>query len=217
MKAAHQKMLSAALPCRHTTILHIPPPKSQTPMGLSAASSRLATGGCLHRGRVRTPLADPCITLDGRGAQKRRIFHGKIPVLTLGLFPSSLYDGVSEFSCKDGSQKLPASAINDEFCDCTDGVPFTLSPPSLSTPLPPSRLEPPPPCRPPPPSIPLFHVQRGADPPLMPTPGSDEPGTSACSNGKFFCPNKGHKSLTIFSSRVNDGICGINSPGASHR
>ncbi|GMN49631.1 hypothetical protein TIFTF001_018799 [Ficus carica] len=38
--------------------------------------------------------------------------------------------------------------------------------------------------------------------------GSDEPGTSACPNGKFYCKNKGHAPLVLFSSRVNDGICG---------
>lgn len=33
-------------------------------------------------------------------------------------------------------------------------------------------------------------------------------GTSACPNGKFYCPNAGHVPLLLFSSRVNDGICG---------
>lgn len=37
--------------------------------------------------------------------------------------------------------------------------------------------------------------------------GSDEPGTSACSNGRFYCLNLGHKPLELPSSRVNDHIC----------
>uniref|UniRef100_A0A7S3Z9M4 Glucosidase 2 subunit beta n=1 Tax=Lotharella globosa TaxID=91324 RepID=A0A7S3Z9M4_9EUKA len=37
--------------------------------------------------------------------------------------------------------------------------------------------------------------------------GSDEPGTSACANGKFFCNNAGFQELTVPSSRVNDGLC----------
>ncbi|XP_058079152.1 glucosidase 2 subunit beta-like [Magnolia sinica] len=37
--------------------------------------------------------------------------------------------------------------------------------------------------------------------------GTDEPGTSACPDGRFYCRNVGHTPLTLFSSRVNDGIC----------
>lgn len=33
-------------------------------------------------------------------------------------------------------------------------------------------------------------------------------GTSACPNGKFYCKNAGHAPLFVYSSRVNDGICG---------
>eukprot|EP01018_Ginkgo_biloba_P017188 Gb_23319 [translate_table: standard] len=37
--------------------------------------------------------------------------------------------------------------------------------------------------------------------------GTDEPGTSACPEGKFYCINAGDTPLRLFSSRVNDGIC----------
>lgn len=37
--------------------------------------------------------------------------------------------------------------------------------------------------------------------------GTDEPGTSACPSGKFYCRNRGHIPYLLFSSRVNDGIC----------
>ncbi|WVZ25417.1 hypothetical protein V8G54_003961 [Vigna mungo] len=37
--------------------------------------------------------------------------------------------------------------------------------------------------------------------------GTDEPGTSACPAGRFFCRNAGHSPVDLFSSRVNDGIC----------
>ncbi|KAL1824124.1 hypothetical protein ACET3Z_010902 [Daucus carota] len=37
--------------------------------------------------------------------------------------------------------------------------------------------------------------------------GSDEPGTSACPAGKFYCKNVGSTPRFLFSSRVNDQIC----------
>eukprot|EP00894_Picocystis_sp_ML_P002606 jgi/Pico_ML_1/53123/g3729.t2 len=37
--------------------------------------------------------------------------------------------------------------------------------------------------------------------------GSDEPGTNACVNGKFYCNNYGHEAKTIYASFVDDGIC----------
>ncbi|CAM9170898.1 unnamed protein product, partial [Ectocarpus fasciculatus] len=52
-----------------------------------------------------------------------------------------------------------------------------------------------------------------------PHDGSDEPGTSACSNGVFECANRGHRSVRLPSSRVGDGVCdccdGSDEPGGA--
>ncbi|KAK0545536.1 hypothetical protein OC845_005058 [Tilletia horrida] len=37
--------------------------------------------------------------------------------------------------------------------------------------------------------------------------GTDEPGTSACPQSRFYCANEGHIPAYILSSRVGDGIC----------
>ena len=40
-----------------------------------------------------------------------------------------------------------------------------------------------------------------------PDDGFDEPGTAACSKGKFFCANEPFKAKYIQASRSNDGVC----------
>ncbi|KAJ7562957.1 hypothetical protein O6H91_03G090200 [Diphasiastrum complanatum] len=40
------------------------------------------------------------------------------------------------------------------------------------------------------------------------TDGTDEPGTSACPESRFYCKSAESGTENLFSSRVNDGICG---------
>ncbi|KAJ3127974.1 hypothetical protein HK100_009441 [Physocladia obscura] len=47
----------------------------------------------------------------------------------------------------------------------------------------------------------------GSDEPVQLIVVVENPGTSACSNGVFYCVNEGHIGAQIHSSRVNDGIC----------
>lgn len=69
------------------------------------------------------------------------------------------YDSPTSFTCFNGEKTIPASAVNDDYCDCKDA--------------------------------------------------SDEPGTSACQEGRFYCLNLHHKGEYILSPRVNDSLCGI--------
>lgn len=46
-----------------------------------------------------------------------------------------------------------------------------------------------------------------------PEDGFDEPGTSACNNGVFYCANKEFFPKEISSTLVNDGVCGTHCEG----
>ncbi|KAI8846387.1 glucosidase II beta subunit-like-domain-containing protein [Chytridium lagenaria] len=87
--------------------------------------------------------------------------HAKVDAL-LGVNPkhAALYtfsDPTQKFTCLSTPKTIPASSLNDDYCDCPDG--------------------------------------------------SDEPGTSACPTGFFYCKNDGHIPGSVRSSRVNDGVC----------
>ena len=85
-----------------------------------------------------------------------------------------------QFQC-DGSRTLASSAVNDDYCDCADGTDEPGQAAPLAS-LPPSSAHP--------------DDKRGAS-----------AGTSACSRGRFYCANVGHRPELLVSSRVNDGIC----------
>ena len=85
------------------------------------------------------------------------VIHGTTSVRGIPMERLSFYNPEEDFSCLDGSNRIPFSMVNDDYCDCLDG--------------------------------------------------SDEPGTSACPSGKYYCLNKGYVGKEVVSSRVNDGIC----------
>jgi protein kinase C substrate 80K-H len=100
-------------------------------------------------------------------------------------------DPNNTWKCLRSGRVIPASAINDDYCDCDDGsdepgkykiggnqIDVISSDFALS-----------------------FH--------------SVTPGTSACANSTFYCHNKGHIPAYILSSRVNDGICGTSDEGST--
>lgn len=114
-----------------------------------------------------------------------------------------LLSSSSSIKCKDGSKKFTKSQLNDDFCDCLDASDepgsslysrsfFFLQAVCNFLPLLPFLV-----------SLAaseLFHLIFGS--------GFAFTGTSACPNGQFHCNNTGHIPLFLFSSRVNDGICG---------
>eukprot|EP00918_Siedleckia_nematoides_P005917 GHVU01012918.1.p1 GENE.GHVU01012918.1~~GHVU01012918.1.p1 ORF type:complete len:247 (+),score=10.54 GHVU01012918.1:93-833(+) len=61
------------------------------------------------------------------------------------------------FTCLKSKEAIPASAVNDDYCDCADA--------------------------------------------------SDEPGTSACAEGRMWCRNNGHEPHWLAAMYVDDGIC----------
>lgn len=109
--------------------------------------------------------------------------------------------------CKDGSKKFNKSQFNDDFCDCPDGSdePGILLLASISVLIRPFFM-----------NYIIINF-------LVPLIANLEislcyrfkvlsldwiSGTSACPNGRFYCKNAGHTPLFLYSSRVNDGICG---------
>lgn len=100
--------------------------------------------------------------------------------------------GSSVIKCRDGSKKFDKARINDEFCDCPgDGT----DEPGISSFV-----------------VFGFFLCMFVVVCLIRGLGIFCAGTSACPNGKFYCGNAGHVPVILFSSRVNDGICGKASP-----
>jgi protein kinase C substrate 80K-H len=104
---------------------------------------------------------------------------GELGAALRGVHPANkdLYE--REFFQCDGGKMHPIGAVNDDFCDCSDGT-----------------------------DEPGTFLAVASVLGVFITCSCIFAGTSACPNGRFFCRNRGHMAATIFSSRVNDGICG---------
>ena len=83
---------------------------------------------------------------------------------------------------RTGQHTIPYSYVNDDFCGTEQIIPITLSIWAIWNNIHPSTLD-------------CFD-------------GADEPGTSACGGGRFWCPNHVTGSgKYIAASRVYDGVC----------
>lgn len=97
--------------------------------------------------------------------------------------------------CKDGLKSFPREHLNDNFCDCADGTDEPGKSLSLMT------------------SYQCMHkcIKFAIVSSVIAGDPSEifcAAGTSACPNGKFYCKNLGSDPQVVYSSRVNDGICG---------
>lgn len=55
-------------------------------------------------------------------APSRKFYSGNLdPARSPFLAVMDKYSQSGDFTCLDGSATIPASAINDDYCDCTDG------------------------------------------------------------------------------------------------
>jgi protein kinase C substrate 80K-H len=141
-----------------------------------------------------------------------RILFALLPLFALGeagavslrgVLPQFLdkYQGET-FTCFDGSKTIPASRINDEFCDCADGsdepgeFPIFLPSAAASIYLPsylPYPLDPSP-------RLKQYLL-------VFPLPFFSPAGSSACPLGRFYCRNAGHAPRILGASFVDDGVC----------
>jgi protein kinase C substrate 80K-H len=91
-----------------------------------------------------------------------------------------------KFGCLDGGKAIPASQVNDGYCDCVDGTDEPGAFVCCMNVKASSRC-----CR------------QFEDAAPRPTAG-----TPACPNGSFYCKNLLFQPLRLNSSFVNDGVCG---------